>query len=124
MKRGILLWGLALAALIPFGARSAERVSMSVSPSVAFAPADLNVQTTVETNNENRSIEIVAESDDFYRSSEVPLDGDRGPRTMRLQFRSLPEGLYTVTAVLKGAGDARLAMTRREIKVVASRVDR
>jgi len=124
MKSRIVLAGVAIAVLMPFGARSAERMSMSVSPSVAFAPADLIVRTTLETSSENRSIEIVAESEDFYRSSEVPLDGERAPRRLQLQFRSLPEGQYMVSAVLKGTGDERLATTRREIKVVASRVDR
>jgi hypothetical protein len=113
-----------MAALMPFGARSAERISMRVSPSVAFAPADLIVRTTIEASDENRAIEIVAESGDFYRSSEQPLDGERAPRTTELHFRSLPEGEYIVSAVLKGAGDERLAVMRREIRVVASHIDR
>jgi hypothetical protein len=92
---------------------------MRVSPSVAFAPANLVVRTTVEANKENRAIEIIAESEDFYRSSEVPLDGDRAPRTTMFEFRSLPSGEYHVRAVLKGAAGRELASTSSQMNVVS-----
>jgi len=42
---------------------------------------------------------IVADSDRFYRSSTIELDGDRAPKTVMLEYRSLPPGKYEVTAV-------------------------
>lgn len=105
---------LALAA--PTGA--IERLAVRVTPAVAFAPANLIVRATVESNDENRSIEIVAESDDFYRSSEVPLDGDRAPRTTLFEFRSLPTGSYQVRAILKGVSGKELAFTKAQVNVV------
>jgi hypothetical protein len=118
MKLRTLLCGILVVLAAPLGAGSPERLSMRVSPSVAFAPADLSVRTTIEANEQNRTIEIIAESADFYRSSQTPLDGEKAPRTTQFEFRSLPGGAYTVTAVLKGAGDEPLAQTRREINVV------
>ena len=120
MKVRTLLCGILVAMAAPLGAGSPERLSMRVSPAVAFAPADLFVRTTIEANEQNRTIEIIAESGDFYRSSEVSLDGEKAPRTTQFEFRSLPGGAYTVVPMLKGAGGEQLAVTRREIQVVAS----
>jgi len=97
-----------------------DRLSIKVTPSVSFAPANLIVQTTVTADNANRSIEIVAESEQFYRSSEIQLDGDRAPHTTRFEFKSLPSGQYDVRAVLKGVGDKELATVQSHVNVVES----
>ena len=102
---------------LPIAAREANRLDLHVTPAVAMAPADLRVRATIEANRSNRAIEIIAESDDFYRSSEIPLDGDRAPRTTQLEFRGLPGGDYAVRAVLKGASGV-LANARQEVHVV------
>src|SRR5262245_46429598 len=65
---------LILAAIHPVGA--GERLTMRVSPAVSFAPANLIVRAFIEAHNENRAVAIIAESQDFYRSSEVQLDGE------------------------------------------------
>ncbi len=80
--------------------KAGEPLNIGVSPGVALAPATVRVRATVEANPENRAIQIVAESLEFYRCSEIPLDGARAPRTTFVEFRDLPGGAYTVTAVL------------------------
>ncbi|HZP48639.1 MAG TPA: hypothetical protein VFB07_08895 [Vicinamibacterales bacterium] len=65
-------------------------------------------------------MEIVAESEDFYRSSEIQLDGDSAPRTTQFEFRSLPPGTYEVRAVLYGAGGDARAEVRQQVNVIAS----
>jgi hypothetical protein len=95
-----------------------DRLSIRVSPAVAFAPANLVIRTTVEADSSNRAIEIVAESPDFYRSSEIRLDGERAPRTTMFEFRSLPSGAYSVRAVLKGQGGHKLATVERTVNIV------
>ena len=117
--RGLLFGILMLFTLSP-ATRAGERLTMRVSPSVAIAPADLIVRTNIEANADNRSIEIIAESTEFYRSSEQPINGDHAPRTTQFEFRGLPGGQYMVTAVLKGANDSQLARTRQEVNVVES----
>lgn len=91
---------------------------MRVSPSVAFAPANLAVRATILADIGNRAVEIVAESSDFYRSSEIQLDGDRAPRTAVFEFRSLPPGSYEVKAVLRGI-DGERASVRQQVNVIA-----
>jgi hypothetical protein len=99
-------------------ADAGESVSIRVSPSVAFAPANLFVRTTIDANKDNRILEVIAESVDFYRSSEVTLDGDRAPRVTLLQFKSVPGGTYVVRAVLKGSRGEELASTHARVNVV------
>jgi hypothetical protein len=114
--RAMILGAAIVAASASTGA--GERLAMRVSPAVAFAPANLVVRATVEANEENRAIEIVAESEEFYRSSEIQLDGGRAPRTTLFEFRSLPTGSYQVRAVLKGAAGKELASTKTQLNVV------
>jgi hypothetical protein len=108
------------AGLLAAGASSGavERLSLRVSPAVAMAPATLRVQATVEPMNENRSIQIIAESEGFYRSSEVSLEGDRAPRTNLLEFRGLPAGAYQVRAILKGVSGKELASTNKNLNIL------
>ena len=91
-------------------------MSMRVSPVVTFAPAFLTVTVAVEADADNRSLQVVAESPDFYRSSQIPLDGQNAPRLSRFEFRNLPTGLYSVSGVLMGTHGPR-AMTQRVAKV-------
>lgn len=92
---------------------------MKVSPAVAFAPANLVVRAYVMADPDNRAIEVVAESEDFYRSSEIQLNGEKAPRTNVFEFRSLPTGTYQVRAVLIGTQGQR-ALVRSEINVMSS----
>jgi hypothetical protein len=108
----------------PLGAAGPPRLSMQASPSVAVAPANLVVRMTIEADDDNRAIEIIAESDEIYRSSEIPLDGARAPRTNRVEFRDLPGGLYTILAVLKGSHDKTIAVKHGEITVIGSAFER
>jgi hypothetical protein len=117
MKVRYRLCGVVVLLSAPIGAATGDRLTMRVTPLVAFAPAYLIVQTRIEADDRNRSIEIVAESRDFYRSSEIPLDGDKAPRSSRFEFRGLPGGRYTVAAVLKGTNEV-LALTHQEVNVV------
>jgi hypothetical protein len=115
------LYGIAiLIATLPLGAGAGERISVKVSPAVAFAPANLVVRTIIEADADNRAVEIVAESPDFYRSSQMQLEGDRAPRTTRFEFRSLPPGTYDVRATLIGADGEHRALARQSVNVIAS----
>ena len=109
--RGWLLTATLILCALPAGA--GEKLTIRVSPAVAFAPANLIVRATVLADPDNRAIEVVAESPDFYRSSEVELDGDKAPRTNVFEFRSLPPGGYQVSAVLMGSQGQRAIVSSR-----------
>lgn len=89
------------------GADAGEAMRLQITPSVARAPADLVVRVSVQHDADNRFLQVVAESADFYRSSEIPVDGESTPALSVFEFRSLPSGLYQVTGTLIGASGRR-----------------
>jgi len=113
MKRLLLLPVFLLCAL-PTAATT--RVAIRVTPTFAFAPATVHVVATIAPDDETRAIEVVAESDAYYRSSTVPLDGEDAPRSSRFEFRRLPQGVYNVTATLIDAA-GRHTVVRRQIRI-------
>jgi hypothetical protein len=101
-----------------------EAIKMSVSPAQSFAPANLFVRLSIEPNAVNRTVEVAAESEEFYRSSLVALEGDQGPRTVLLEFRNLPGGHYLVRGAVADDRGHEVAIARQEINVLASGRDR
>ena len=97
-----------------------EKLTMTVSPAVAFAPATLVVRARIETDSRNRTFQIVAESSDFYRASEVQLDGDNAPVTNTFEFRSLPSGTYEIKATVLDSGGQARAQARSSVNIIAS----
>jgi hypothetical protein len=117
-------WTIALVmAATTIGAAN-ESLSMRVSPATSFAPANLVIRTRVEPDADNRAIEVIADGEDFLRSSMMQLEGNRAPKTTVFEFRSLPPGEYQVTASLIGADGKRRAMARTHVNVIESAASR
>jgi len=116
--KAALLGMLMMTATLPLGA--GEKITMKVSPAVAFAPANLIVRAMIVADAENRAVEIVAESADFYRSSTIQLEGEKAARTSMFEFRNLPPGTYEVRANLIGADGGLRARIRQQINVIGS----
>jgi hypothetical protein len=77
-----------------------ECMRMKVSPLQALAPVNLRVRVQVEPNADNRYLTIVADSPTFFRSSQIPLEGDRAPKTITVEYPNVPGGQYEITSVL------------------------
>src|SRR5262249_1491332 len=105
---GVLAMSLFTAAALDAG----QPLRMQVSPSVARAPADLVVRVSLDAAAGDRFLQVVAESDDFYRASEISIDADRTPPMNVFEFRNLPSGLYQVTSVLVGVNGRRAAVSQ------------
>jgi hypothetical protein len=112
------LFGLALSTAT-LGA-AGDPVSIRVNPSVAIAPTMLAISVRVAPQAENRALEVVVDSDEFYRLSRVQLDGDRAPIVTRMRIDSVPAGDYEVTATLIGADGKRGALARAHVEVMSS----
>src|SRR5262245_61842950 len=93
-------------------------IAMKIAPHISFAPADLRVQLDVTPAARNRSLFVVAESDEFYRSSEIPLDAEGAPRVITVQFRGLPYGEYAVSGEVRDADGQSLATARQDVTVL------
>ena len=88
---------------------ASQPVRVRVSPQNAMAPADILVYVTVERSAENRLLRVSAESEDFFRSSELSLQGEGSARISILHFRELPAGEYDVRADVIGTTGQRRA---------------
>jgi hypothetical protein len=95
-----------------------EPVSLDVTPAVSFAPGEVRIRIRVEPNVTNRRMTVVAESESFYRSSTIQLEGDQAPLTTQLQFRGLPRGEYDISAALIGTDGKTTGLAHRRINIV------
>lgn len=111
--------GLLLAATASSVGAGAQ-LTMKVSPEVAYAPADLVVQASIEASPENRALEVVVDSPDFYRSSLIELEGELAPRTTVFKLRNLPGGRYVVTTRLLGVSGQLRSTARQTVTVMSS----
>jgi hypothetical protein len=85
---------------------------IEVSPSIARAPAAVTVRVSIESSSDNRALQIVASSANFYRSSEIQLDGAAASPLNVFEFKNLPTGMYQVTGVLRGVHGPRATMSK------------
>jgi hypothetical protein len=97
-----------------------DRLKLTVDPTAAVSPTDVRIKARVAPNAENRVLEIVAESPEFFRSSEQQLNGASAPRVTSIVFHHLPAGDYFVTATLK-ASNKTIAVVKRVLSVVGDR---
>jgi hypothetical protein len=109
MRTAALALGFVLSLARP--ATPDSSLSVRLTPRVMMAPGFLTVRAMIAAHTDNRAVEVVAESPTFFRSSVVPLDGDRAPRVNEVVFRSLPEGRYEVTVALIGSAGRRAVQT-------------
>ena len=70
-KHAALFFGLCAFSLAPSALNGGEALQMKVSPAIQRAPAMLTVRVTVESSEDNRLLQVIAES---------PTGPERGPR--------------------------------------------
>src|SRR5262245_12139042 len=119
LKSGSLVALLFIFTGFAHGATSGQRLSIQVSPAMAFAPALLTIRTTLEPSDDNRRLEIAVDSPDYRRSTEIPLDGKNAQRVTIVELKNVPTGLYEVRAVLVGPGGP-IATTMQLVKIEPS----
>jgi hypothetical protein len=90
------------AVLIIAGAVSAslakELVEIRMRGHYFTAPATVPITVAVEPGAENRTLVVEADSEDYFRSSAIELDGENEKRLHSVEFKSLPAGQYRVRA--------------------------
>jgi hypothetical protein len=114
-----MLW-LPLLLVVSTSAGGSAPLRLQVSPRNSFAPSYLQVLVRVEPDEANRSLTIAADSEGYYRSSEIPLEGERGPRSVLLSFREVPEGEYHVSAAVFDSRGSQRARAQQQVVVLSS----
>ena len=85
---------------------------------VYVEPATMPFVVAVRPEADNRMLRVEVDGDLMYRSSDVPLEGDREKRLHNFEFRGLPRGTYMLRAMVLSAHDV-LAMTEQKVIVVS-----
>ena len=88
-------------------------------PAHSFAPSHLMVRARIEPSAANRVLAIIADGDDYYRSSEIALDGEAAPRVIQMPFRNVPGGRYDVSAVLMDGSGRERAVAHQSVTVLS-----
>src|SRR5262249_16350927 len=104
---GMLLLG-------PLTLDGSERVTVR-APSTTTS--DLRISVGVERRDDNRMVRVTVESSDFFRSSEIPLNGEASPRLTVLTFHQVPSGEYDVRAELIVEGGRTGGVARCNVTV-------
>ena len=122
MRSRLWLFGLAVstATLVAAG----DPVSIRVTPAVAVAPTNLAISVNVLPQADNRALEIIVDSGDFYRLSRVQLEGDRAPLVNTMKVGGVPAGEYEVTATVFGANGRRGSVARAHVEVMGAALSR
>jgi hypothetical protein len=112
----VCLWGLTSGKSIG----GHELLTAQISPRITPAPGYVRVRAFVDASDDNRGLEVIAQSDDFVRSSTIQLDGGAAPRLNVFEFPNLPAGEYEVRAALLGRNGIRATTTQSVLIVSGS----
>jgi hypothetical protein len=83
----------------------------------------MRVRVRLEPNADNRLLAIIADSADFYRRSDVQLDGNDAPAVIELGFPEVPGGDYEISAVLIDNTGKECAVSRAKATVLSKLQD-
>jgi hypothetical protein len=120
VRNNILLCSAIITALaVASGHADESRLRIMVSPLVSTAPGVVTIRAIVKPDAANRELQIVADSESYYRSSIVPLDGANAAAVTETRLKNLPGGEYSVTVVLVEANGERIS-DRRQITVMST----
>jgi hypothetical protein len=103
MKSRLTIAAVTTIALIAMSGMPAatEKLTLRVTPNVSSAPSTVIVKAIVTPDAGNRWLHIEADSGEFFRSSDIQLEGDKAPLVTQIRLNNLPGGEYTVIAVLR-----------------------
>lgn len=106
-----------LLGLLKLTADAPKPIELHVSPRIAFAPASLAIQVRVHASPDDRWINIVTDSGEFYRRSEWSIEPGRS--LYRVDWKGLSAGEYDVIAVI-GHGDVETGRDRQSVQIAGN----
>jgi len=89
-------------------ADKADELTLRLTPRFVSAPGYLRSLIRVAPNDANRLLRVEIDSEGFYRSSDIQLDGASAPMSHFMDWKDVPAGKYDlIVTVLGPSGDAR-----------------
>ena len=117
MKKVFGICGLIAVTVLPIDGR--EPLTITVTPLHSFAPSKMTVHARIEPSAANRSLTIVADGENYYRSSEISLEGSDAPKTIQMPLVNVPGGEYEISAVLLDASGNERAVAHQSATVLS-----
>jgi hypothetical protein len=85
-----------------------DELSLRLTPRFVSAPGYLRSLIRVAPNADNRVLRVEIDSEGYYRSSDIALDGASAPMSHFMDWKAVPAGKYDlIVSVLGPSGDAR-----------------
>ena len=94
-----------------------DAVTIAVRPRVTNIGGTAELKVLVSRNEANRKLLWEIDGPNFYRSSEVQLDGASAPRSYLFRVHNLPSGEFEVRATVK-RNDESTAADRSDLRVI------
>ena len=84
-------------------------LTVRVTPLVRLSRGEARGLVIVPRHADNRMLRVILESEDYYRLSDIQLDGEYAALSYPLSWRDLPPGSYCVTVQVYGPTGLRTA---------------
>ena len=113
----MLFFAVSFVAVVPVTEVQAnDFVQLHVSPTLSER-GDMLVQVLVTRDAENQWMKVTAESETYYSSSEMALEGEYSARVKVIRFRGVPAGWYEVTGTVFDSRQHVKGLARRSVMV-------
>ena len=97
--------------------KAADEVTLRLTPRFVMAPGFFRSMIRVAPHADNRLMRVEIDSDGFYRSSDIELDGASAPMSHFLDWKDVPAGKYELTVTVIGPTGTR-AVRRLDFQVL------
>jgi hypothetical protein len=84
-----------------------EDLALLLTRRLVTAPGYLRSVIRVAPSDDNRTLRVTIDSEDYFRASEIQLDGASAPMSHFIDWKQMPAGTYELTATLIGPGGTR-----------------
>jgi len=102
--------------------KPADEVTLRLTPRIVSAPGYLRSLIRVAPNAENRLLRVSIDSDGYYRSSDIQLEGASAAMNHFLEWKDVPAGNYELTVTVFGETGTR-AVRHVDFQVLGLSID-
>ncbi|HEV8396332.1 MAG TPA: hypothetical protein VGQ37_18755 [Vicinamibacterales bacterium] len=85
-----------------------DELTLRMTPRFVSAPGYLRSLIRVAPNADNRILRVEIDSDAYYRSSDIELDGASAPMSHFMDWKEVPAGKYDLIVTVMGPSGPRV----------------
>jgi hypothetical protein len=92
--------------------KPADELTLRLTPRFVSAPGYLRSLIRVAPHDANRVLRVEIDSESYYRSSDIQLEGASAPMSHFVDWKEVPAGKYSlIVSVIGPSGDPRVCGT-------------